>query len=257
MSANTRVFLAAALVLSACTPPTTQNPVQTASSSSAVVSSAVSSVEATLPTEQGSTTSVVSATAPDRVTLDVPFSPQAPFAVWDPIHEEACEEMSLIMAMHYVRGDRSLSREQAEKEVQELIAWETAQGYGYDVTAAELGVIAQKFYELNARTRDDVTEESIKEELAAGRPVIVPAAGRELGNPYFSGEGPWYHMLVITGYREGLFGTIFITNDPGTRRGESYEYKADVLLGAIHDWTGVKEETNQGKKTMLMVTIQD
>lgn len=189
--------------------------------------------------------------------LPVPFSPQAPFAEWDPLHEEACEEMSLILVMHYLRGERSISREQAEQELQELVAWETEQGYGYDVTVEELAEIARKRYGLYAETSDDVTEKTIKRSLAAGRPLIIPAAGRMLGNPYFSGEGPWYHMLVITGYREGLFGTTFITNDVGTRRGEKYEYDADVLLNAIHDWTGVKEETAQGKKTMLTVLIQD
>lgn len=196
---------------------------------------------------------------PDKIDLDVPFSSQAPFAVWDELHEETCEEMSLIMAMHYVKGMRgNLSPSAAEDELQSLVAWETAQGYGYDVTIAELADIARAHYGLNARVRDDVSEDSIKEELATGHPVIVPAAGRMLGNPYFSGEGPWYHMLVITGYRSDLFGrTIFITNDPGTKRGDGYEYKADVVLNAIHDWTGVKEEIAQGKKTMLIVTIQD
>lgn len=162
------------------------------------------------------------------------------------------------MAMHYVRGDRgNLTPAAAEDELQKLVSWMTERGYSYDVTIAELAQVAREYYGLHARIRDDVSEESIKEELAAGRPVIIPAAGRMLGNPYFSGEGPWYHMLVITGYREGLFGTAFITNDPGTKRGDGYEYKADVVLNAIHDWTGVKEEIAQGKKTMLIVTLQD
>lgn len=155
---------------------------------------------------------------------------------------------------HFLEGKTTLTREQAEQEVQELIAWETQNGYGHDVTAAELGVIAEKHYGLSARTSTNVSVESIKAELVAGNPVIIPAAGRLLGNPYFSGDGPWYHMLVITGYREGIFGTTFITNDPGTKRGEKYEYSDEVIINAIHDWTGVKEETAQGEKIMLIVT---
>ena len=36
----------------------------------------------------------------------------------------------------------------------------------------------------------------IKEFLMAGKLVIVPAAGRQLGNPYYKAPGPVYHMLV-------------------------------------------------------------
>ncbi len=89
----------------------------------------------------------------------------------------------------------------------------------------------------------------MKNELAKGYPIIVPMAGRDLGNPYFSGEGPWYHALVIIGYDK----TSFITNDPGTRRGEHYRYKYDVLMNAIHDWTGVKENIRDGRKVALVV----
>jgi hypothetical protein len=135
--------------------------------------------------------------------------------------------------------------------------WEKNHQYSEDVSITELSVIAQKYYGLAPTVIDNVTEGSIKKQLAKRIPVIIPAAGRTLGNPYFSGEGPWYHMLVIIGYREGLFGTVFITNDPGTKRGAKYEYASDVLLNAIHDWTGVKEEIEQGDKRALTVVIQD
>jgi hypothetical protein len=97
---------------------------------------------------------------------------------------------------------------------------------------------------------NQVTTESIKEELAKGNPIIIPAAGRRLLNPYFSGEGPWYHMLVVKGYDRNEF----ITNDPGTKRGDGYKYKYDVLVNAIHDWTGVKEEIEGGQRKMMVVT---
>ncbi len=180
--------------------------------------------------------------------MTVPFSPQAPFAVWDPLHEEACEEMSLIMLDAYWR-DEALTPQIAEERLQALIAWETEQGYPEDVTAEEIAHIADVYFGLRATARTDVTQESIMEELRNGRPVIIPAAGRTLGNPYFSGDGPWYHMLVITGYEEGNF----ITNDPGTKRGENFIYNREVLLNAIHDWTGVKEEIQTGSKAMVVI----
>ncbi|TSC59031.1 MAG: Uncharacterized protein Greene041619_212 [Candidatus Peregrinibacteria bacterium Greene0416_19] len=183
------------------------------------------------------------------VRIAVPFSPQAPFAEWDPLHEEACEEMALIMVKHYW-DETPLSRTQAESELQELIAWEHAHGYGDDVSMAQLKEIAREYYGLKAEVLTEVSISAIKQRVARGEPLIVPAAGRDLGNPYFTGLGPWYHMLVVTGYD----GTHFITNDPGTRRGEGYRYRYDVLLNAIHDWTGVKEEIRKGAKAILVVT---
>ncbi|NOS68166.1 MAG: hypothetical protein HOO67_07475, partial [Candidatus Peribacteraceae bacterium] len=84
-------------------------------------------------------------------------------------------------------------------------------------------------------------------------PVVIPAAGRDLGNPYFSGEGPWYHALTIIGFEEGWTGDKFIVNDPGTKRGSQYKYDVDVLVSAIHDWTGVKEDIRNGRKAMVII----
>ncbi len=153
------------------------------------------------------------------------------------------------MVAHYWK-QQPLSRENAEVELQKLIAWELEHGYAEDLTAEQLGTIAKEYYGFSYTTSAPVSVESIEAQLQDGIPVIVPAAGRELGNPYFSGTGPWYHMLVITGYDDGRF----ITNDPGTKRGQNFVYDKHVLLSAIHDWAGVKEEIRTGKKTMLVVT---
>ena len=56
-------------------------------------------------------------------------------------------------------------------------------------------------------------------------------------------------MLVVIGYTDDGF----ITNDPGTKRGEQYWYKTETLLDAIHDWTGVKEEIAKGPTNALIV----
>ncbi|MDD3896580.1 MAG: C39 family peptidase [Candidatus Peribacteraceae bacterium] len=186
---------------------------------------------------------------PRKVNLDVPFSTQAPFADWeDPRQQEGCEEMSLLMVHHYLEGT-DLEPQQALDELMALSDWEKQHGYTLDVTLTELARIAEEYYGHETTVIEDVSVDTIKRLLASGHPVIVPAAGRKLGNPYFSGEGPWYHMLVLTGYD----GKRFITNDPGTRRGKGYEYTYDVLLGAIHDWTGVKEEISTGQKRLLIL----
>jgi hypothetical protein len=89
--------------------------------------------------------------------------------------------------------------------------------------------------------------ESLKKMLAQGKPVIIPAAGKELQNPYFSGSGPWYHMLVVTGYDR----TYFYTNDVGTGHGERYPYPQQMLIDTIHDWAGKDELIGQGRKVMM------
>jgi len=185
---------------------------------------------------------------PYSVTLDVPFSPQAPSANWDAQHEEACEEMSLILIHHYLEGT-SITRDQAEQELQALLRWEEEHGYPLDVTVLQLKEIAEQFYGHAGRVIEDPTANDLKQLLSEGYPVIIPAAGRDLGNPYFSGEGPWYHMLVLKGYNE----FFFITNDVGTRRGEGYVYRFDTLLNAIHDWTGVKENIREGVRRVLVI----
>lgn len=188
---------------------------------------------------------------PSTFAIAVPFMSQAPHANWDDPYQEACEEAALLMVHRFLQGEGGVAipPDSADRDLLALVRWEENKGYGQDVTLAQLGDIARNYYGYTPVIQEDITVESIKELLVAGYPVIIPAAGRELSNPYFSGEGPWYHMLVITGYDRNEF----ITNDPGTRRGEGYKYAYDVLIAAIHDWTGVKEETSTGEKRMMIL----
>lgn len=188
---------------------------------------------------------------PASVDIPVPFTSQAPHANWDALHEETCEEASLLMAEYYLRG-ATFTPDIAEQELQNIVQWQTDHGYPYDVTIEELAVAAREYLGRRAKvySGSDVTIENIKRLLVAGYPVIIPAAGQDLGNPYFSGDGPPYHMLIIRGYTR--FGN-FITNDPGTRRGEEYSYDQDVIDRVIHDWSGAKETIRQGKRAMLVI----
>ena len=181
--------------------------------------------------------------------ISVPFSSQSPFADWDdPRQQEGCEEMSLIMVHHFLE-EADLNKEQALNELMELSAWEKDHGYPLDVDINELAAIAEEYYGYDATVSKDVSVDAIKQLVANGNPIILPASGRDLGNPYFSGEGPWYHMLVVTGYDRNEF----ITNDPGTKRGKYYKYRYETLLNAIHDWTGIKENIRSGRKALLIL----
>ncbi len=187
---------------------------------------------------------------PKKVQIEVPFSPQAPHANWDAPYQEACEEMALIMGIYFLQG-KELTPEIADREIKDLVKWETEHGYPEDVTLEQLNQIGCEYYKVCTNyVINQVTTEVIKEQIAKGNPVILPAAGRRLLNPYFSGDGPWYHMLIVKGYDRNEF----ITNDPGTKRGKGYKYKYDRLVNAIHDWTGVKEEIEKGQRKMMVVT---
>lgn len=187
---------------------------------------------------------------PAKVLLEVPFTAQAPFAEWDALHEEACEEASIIMVKYFLEK-KKLTPETAEQEIQKMVEFEK-KNYGHfeDSDAREIVRLAEDFYGIkNLKVVYDFSKEDMKKYLAAGRPIIVPVAGRLLGNPNFTQPGPLYHALVLVGYK----GNDFIANDPGTRKGKGYAYDADVLYNAIHDFPGRKEDIETGKKAMIVV----
>ncbi len=155
----------------------------------------------------------------------------------------------MLLVQSYFQGQAAVTPEETEDRIHLLVAWEQSQGYGDDVSIAQMKVIAEEYLGLKARVLTDVTPVDLERELAAGHPIVAPFAGRDLHNPYFSGEGPWYHVLVVIGYD----GEHFITNDVGTRRGKHYVYDRDVLYSALHDWNGVKEKTNEGRKNVLVI----
>lgn len=177
--------------------------------------------------------SVVSALARE-VNWDVPFTPQAPLAVWDELHEEACEEASVEMVLKYFRGEKISSVADAEKDIRNLVKKNEALGFTVDDTAEQVrSLILAEEPALKVKLIKDPKMEDLKNELSAGALVIVPAAGRELKNPYFQIPGPRYHMLVLRGYTSDDY---VITNDPGTKRGEQYVYRWSRLSEAMHDW---------------------
>lgn len=184
---------------------------------------------------------------PDSILLEVPFMSQAPFAKWDALHEDACEEASLIMLKYFSDGKKNISKELAEEEIQNMIAFEKKNKYGISITLDELSEIARKYYNLKTgRVEKNITIDDIKKELSDGKPVIVGAAGKVLPNPNFKNGGPIYHMLVVVGYDE----KGFITNDPGTRLGEGFRYSFDDLLKSIHDWNA-KNILSGGKNYLV------
>jgi hypothetical protein len=205
-------------------------------------SSSSSQVAAQPPASQPA----VPAQTRDEVNWDVPFTPQAPFANWDAVHGEACEEASAFMVLRYFAGQKIASPQDAEDGILHLI---DASGPAVDETAQEIAdLIESENPSLHADILKDPTEASMKAALAEGKLIIVPAAGRQLGNPFFQTPGPPYHMLVLRGYTKD--GHV-ITNDPGTKRGENFAYTWTTLINAIHDWNG--GDVENGAKVVIVI----
>ena len=166
-------------------------------------------------------------------------------------YKEACEEASLYMVHAFYEGMEAglIDPAVAKEQIDQIVAFEQSLfGFYEDTDATKTGILAEQFYGYGKiAIMENPTVEEIKASVAGGYPVIVPADGQQLGNPYFQQPGPPYHMLVIRGYTsEG-----FITNDPGTRRGENFVYGFDVLMNAMHDFND--GNVPEGRKVMIVV----
>lgn len=156
--------------------------------------------------------------------LNVDFTSQAPFGIWDKTHNDACEEAAMVMAYSWAKNI-DLNPEIAEKEILKLVDWQNGNfGFFKDTNAQQTAEMAKKVYGLESGLILKPTLEQLKSELRKGNLIIMPMAGRLLGNPFFRPPGPSYHMLVIKGYDS----RGFITNDPGTRHGKDYRYSFET-----------------------------
>jgi len=189
---------------------------------------------------------------PKSVNLSVPFTPQAPTANWDELHNEACEEASAIMSAEYFSGNENtkLASELVEEQITKLTEWQQKTfGYYLSISSEETVQMIEANYNLKAKIITDVTEENIKNELSQNHLILFPANGQLLGNPNYKRPGPKYHMLVIRGYTA----SSIITNDPGTRNGLNYPYDFDTLYNANGNWNHQTEKVDLSKKNMVVV----
>lgn len=181
---------------------------------------------------------------------NVPFSIQSPDSLWDEVGEESCEEASMIIVDHFWKK-KPLDRKIMLEERNKLVNYEIAT-YGdfRDENSQEIAERLRNYFAYqNVQVIYDFSLTDLKKKLIEGRPIILPTAGRLLGNPYFTQPGPLYHNLVAIGYD----GSDIIVHDPGVGRGENYRYNEDVLYNAIHDFPGSKERIQEGRKAMILV----
>lgn len=170
---------------------------------------------------------------PAKSLSTIPFYSQAPGGVWDPLHEDACEEAAVLIVKYWAEDVRP-SLAAHDQNLKDFIGWQTTHGYGKSLSIPELYQAVKDFYNFEFEVVEVKTAAGLKSLIDAGRPVIWPADGKKLNNPHFQNGGPLYHMLVVSGYE----GDTFITQDPGTRHGQNYRYSAATLMAAQADWDG-------------------
>jgi len=158
------------------------------------------------------------------------------------------------MAVYWALG-KDLTKEQAKQEILAASLYQEENFSEYRDTSAQdtaQRIIKGYFGYENFELKKDIGADNIIQELAAGNLVIVPTNGQALSNPNFNPPGPERHMLVVIGYDYQT--QEFITNDPGTRKGQSYRYAKDILFDAIRDYpTGYHEEIEEINKVMIVV----
>lgn len=193
----------------------------------------------------------------DLILLKLPFIAQAPLGNWqDPRQQDACEEAGVIMAMAWVRGIEQIEPLVAQSQIIELADWEQAK-YG-EHRDLHISDVAQRlfidYFDYNqVEIKEIKNKEDLIDILEKGNLILAPSDGRALKNPNFTPPGPDRHLLVIIGYD---FKTDeFITNDPGTRQGQSFRYPSARLLGAIRPYpSGYHEPIIDSEPLILVVS---
>ena len=196
----------------------------------------------------------------EKVLIEnVPFTPQAPFGDWsDQRQQDGCEEASSLMAVRWARGE-NLTYAEALEEILGASDY-ILEKYGEyrDINTADaIEWIYKDYFDFdNAVLKKNISIQDIVDELHKGNLAVTPMNGQIMHNPFFTSPGPERHMVVIRGYDPDK--NTFITNDPGTRHGELYEYNTEVFYNAIRDYpTGYHLPIEKIEKNMIVVSKTD
>lgn len=195
-----------------------------------------------------------------KIQQEVPFTVQAPFGNWKDLNfQNGCEEASIVMAMGWVKNEKTISTESSKKRILELVDFENKTfGYSTDTDANDIEkIFKQHFKHEKVLVKKNISIEDIKSEIQKGNVVIVPAFGRALKNPNFTSPGPIAHMLVVVGHDPEK--KQFITNDPGTKKGAGYVYDENLLFDAIWEYPSGKDlppapTSSKLSKTMISIS---
>jgi hypothetical protein len=189
------------------------------------------------------------------VNQAVPFTSQAPTGQWsDERQQDGCEEASALMAMYWVQG-KSLSSQEALTKILDISDYEQkTYGEHRDISLNDVNdwILKDYFKFSKASVVMNIHATDIIKEINSGNIILLPMNGQKLHNPYFTAPGPERHMILVRGYDSTT--DEFITNDPGTKRGEGYRYSAETIMQAILVYpTGSHEPADESLKGMIVI----
>lgn len=182
-------------------------------------------------------------------TIDVPYTPQAPGGVWKEPWQNACEETVILMADAHYQDYTFADVSPARGILNVFYIKETYYEKSLDENAERIVALINNFFPWEAYIVEQPTLAQIRAEIDAGHPVIVPAYGKGLKNPYFQAGGPYYHTLIISGYDNET--QEFITQEPGTSYGLNFRYPYARIMDAIHDFVPDKKTATGPKRVIF------
>lgn len=170
---------------------------------------------------------------PPEFNIDMTFYSQAPYGNWKQPWQDSCEEASMLLIAN-AYNKSNWTRAEFNDEILKLVKWEV-ETYGYykENEVQQIVKTLKDQFSLSTVIHTDPTFEDVQTILAQGHLIILPLAGKEIGNPNFQNGGPTYHVIVAKGYKEDQ---KIITEDVGTSHGENYIYSWDTLKSANHDY---------------------
>jgi hypothetical protein len=187
--------------------------------------------------------------------INVPFTSQAPLGHWeDPRQQDGCEEASILMAWLWIKN-KTMTPQEAEKAITDTSDFEQARyGNFHDFNAEDTQKLMKDYYGYtNTSVRINPSIDDMKSQLRQDKILLIPTNGQKLHNPHYQQPGPTTHMLVVKGFDESK--QQFITNDPGTRSGESYIYNYQTVYGAMVDYPSGNHGPQEGRpKAMIIVS---
>jgi hypothetical protein len=192
-----------------------------------------------------------------NILISVPFTSQAPLGGWkDQRQQDGCEEAVAAMAMAWVGSENNIDSKNWLLRMIILSDFEKKKYGEYrDVSLHDIETWLFRDYFKYKKTeiKKIASAKDLIKELEVGKIILAPMDGRKLNNPNFTGLGPERHMILIRGY--DYTKKQFITNDPGTRKGELYRYDEKVILEAIRVYeTGYHKPIKDIVKEVIIVS---
>ena len=193
---------------------------------------------------------------PEHLLLQVPYTTQAPIGNWAQ-RQHTCEEANLAMLSAYWQHDPSvvIDTQRADATISALVSWQVQQwGSKDDLTPTRLGELAKQYYGYGYMLVPN-DPQVVREQIAAGHPLIAGVRTHGLGNANYPGysnhfeEQGWSvsHYVLVIGYdTDGVW-----LNDPGITKGRGYHITWAQLAHAIDDLTQHQPALSEGQVLLV------